>query len=228
MKRVIFGIFAHPDDEAFMVSPTLIKEVADGADVHLITLTSGQHGTNPDNEQNLGEVRLKEWKKGASLMGARSTHALGLTDGSLSNDHIDHIVAEVTAIVSTLLAKEPDSLIELMSFDFNGLTGHIDHIVATRAVCLAFYRLKTIHPDHFSRIRLCCLSASHHPHIDTTWRYMDAGRDDESIDETIDARAHRGRIIEVIKAHHSQRHDGEAHIARYGAELGINHFIILE
>jgi LmbE family N-acetylglucosaminyl deacetylase len=228
MKRVIFGIFAHPDDEAFMVSPTLIKEVTDGADVHLITLTSGQHGTNPDEEHDLGAIRLKEWKKGAALMGARSTHALGLTDGALSNNQIDAIVAEVTAIVTTLLAKEPDSLIEFMSFDFNGLTGHIDHIVATRAACLAFYRLKAIHPDHFTRIRLSCLSAQHHPNIDTSWRYMDAGRDEQSIDETIDARTYHGRIIDVIKAHHSQRHDGEAHIARYGAELGINHFIVLE
>lgn len=228
MKRVIFGIFAHPDDEAFMVSPTLIKEVADGADVHLITLTSGQNGTNPDNEKDLGEVRLKEWEKGASLMGARSTHSLGLIDGTLSNDQIDHIVAEVTAIVTTLLAKEPDSLIEFMSFDFNGLTGHIDHIVATRAVCLAFYRLKEIHPAHFTRIRLCCLSAHYHPVIDTTWRYMDAGRDVQLINETVDARAYHDRIVEVIKAHHSQRHDAEEHIARYGADLGINHFIVLK
>ncbi len=228
MKRIIFDIFAHPDDEAFMVSPTLIKEVADGTEVHLITLTSGQHGTNPDNEQDLGALRLKEWEKGANLIGASSTHSLGLIDGSLSNDQIDTIANELTTIVSSLLANQPDSLIEFMSFDFNGLTGHIDHIVATRAACLVFYRLKAIHPENFSRIRLRCLSSQYHPDADSTWRYMDAGRDEKNIDETIDARAYHDRILEVVRAHHSQRHDGETHIAKYGSDLGINHFIVLE
>ncbi|MFZ2494806.1 MAG: PIG-L family deacetylase [Candidatus Saccharimonadales bacterium] len=66
MKKVIFGIFAHPDDEAFGPAGTLIQEVQNGSEVHLITLTAGQAGSNPDNHEDPGAIRLKEWKNPAS------------------------------------------------------------------------------------------------------------------------------------------------------------------
>ena len=44
MKRVIFGIFAHPDDEAFGPSGTLLMETKAGTELHLITLTLGEAG----------------------------------------------------------------------------------------------------------------------------------------------------------------------------------------
>jgi LmbE family N-acetylglucosaminyl deacetylase len=227
MKRVIIGIFAHPDDESFMVAPTLIKEIHEGAEVHLITLTTGQHGTNPDGHTDLGAIRLEEWQRAGSLIGAKSLHALAYTDGALANKDIDMMVADITAIASTVLANHPESRIEFMSFDTNGITGHIDHIVASRAACLAFYRLKGVHPEHFTKLRLACLSRDYHPDKNLEWRYMEAGRSAKEIDETVDARAYHRQALQVIAAHHSQRADGASHINRYGSDLGINHFIVL-
>ena len=37
MKKIIFGIFAHPDDEAFGPSGTLLLETRSGTELHLIT-----------------------------------------------------------------------------------------------------------------------------------------------------------------------------------------------
>lgn len=227
MQKVIYGIFAHPDDEAFGVSPTLIKEVRDGTIVHLITLTSGQHGTNPDNHSDLGAVRLEEWKRGGELIGATSMHHFGYTDGLLSNSVLEEIAERISSLVLETIEKTPDVSVEFMSFDLGGLTGHVDHIVAARAACLAFYRLKSTHAEQLSRVRLRCLPATHYPKANTDWLYMDAGRTDEEIDEIVDGREFHDQIIEVIRAHHSQRGDGEAHIATYGDELGLNQFIVL-
>ena len=63
MKKVIFGIFAHPDDESFGPSGTLLKLRRSGYDLHLIVLTDGEAGVNPDGIENLGEVRLQEWRR---------------------------------------------------------------------------------------------------------------------------------------------------------------------
>jgi LmbE family N-acetylglucosaminyl deacetylase len=228
MQKVIYGIFAHPDDEAFGVSPTLIKEVKNGTIVHLVTLTSGQNGTNPDNHEDLGTVRLEEWRHGGKLMGASSMHHFGYTDGLLSNNVLEEIAERITELVLRTIEAVPEVSIEFMSFDLGGLTGHIDHIVAARATCLAFYRLKERHPEQMNRIRLRCLPASAHPTANTDWIYMDAGKPPEEIDEIVDAREYYDTIIDVIRTHHSQRGDGETHIARYGNDIGLNYFVILK
>jgi LmbE family N-acetylglucosaminyl deacetylase len=228
MKKVIYGIFAHPDDEAFGVSPTLIKESRGGTDVHLVTLTSGQNGMNPDNFDDLGAVRLEEWQRGGALMGAKSMHYLGYIDGQLCNEMIDEIVAQLTALVEATLAEEADTVIEFMAFDFTGISGHIDHIVASHAACLTFYRLKARYSERLTRLRLRCLPASHMPSPNVEWRYIHPGRPDAEIDEIIDAREYHDEIIAVIRAHHTQRHDGENHINRDGDTIGMNYFIVLE
>lgn len=225
MKKIIIGIFAHPDDEAFGVSPTLIKEHHEGAEIHLITLTSGEHGANPDNSPTLGEIRLAEWRRGGELIGATSMHYLGYEDGCLCNDRLLAIASKLHEIISAALQKS-DLPIELMSFDFNGISGHIDHIVAARAAALVFYQLKVDYPERMTQLRLRCIPRSLIPKSNIDWLYMDAGRMDDEIDEVIDAREHHETIVEVIRAHHSQRGDGETHIARYGADLGINHFMV--
>lgn len=228
MQKVIYGIFAHPDDEAFGVSPTLLKEVHDGSIVHLVTLTSGQNGTNPDNHEDLGTVRLEEWKRGGELIGATSMHHFDYTDGMLSNSVIEEIAERITELVLRTITSTPDARIEFMTFDLGGITGHIDHIVAARAACLAFYRLKERHPEQMTQIRLRCLPASHNPTANTDWLYMDAGRTDDEIDEVVDAREFHDQIIEVIRAHYSQRSDGESHISRAGDDIGLNYFTILK
>ena len=226
MKKIIFGIFAHPDDEAFGPSGTLLLETRAGTELHLITLTAGENGTNPDNHADLGTVRLKEWQIAGKLIGASSMHHFGYIDGMLGN--IDHvaIAKRLEILVRSILAKQSEPVeIEFMSLDLNGLTGHIDHIVAGRSACLAFYRLKDAGLP-VSRIRLACLTQEKHPSQNTDFVYMESGRLKEEIDETVDARTVIDDIYAIMRAHHTQRQDGETHIARNGDGVAINHFII--
>ena len=226
MKKIIFGIFAHPDDEAFGPSGALLRETKAGNELYLITLTSGEAGTNQDNDTSLGETRLREWRAAGALMGATDMYALDYRDSQLTN--VDMITASerIRAIVQPLIASaSPDTVIEFITNDLNGISGHIDHIVAARAACHAFYTLKQA-DKRLSRVRLSCVSRSALPTSNTHWLYMEAGRTLEEIDETVDARDLQPEIIAIMRAHHSQRADGETHIAQQGDRLGIYHFIV--
>lgn len=226
MKKIIFGIFAHPDDEAFGPVGTLLLETHRDNELHLMTLTDGAAGTNPDKLEDLGTTRLKEWRAAGALLGAHSMHHLGYRDNTLNNLDMIAAAERIEALISTTLQGTPDTVeIEFMTLDLNGYTGHIDHIVAARAACLVFYRLKE-NDNRFTRIRLACLSETEWPKQNTNWIYMEKGRHETEIDETIDARHFREEILEVMHAHYSQRGDGNAKIERSGTNLGRDYFIV--
>lgn len=226
MKKIIFGVFAHPDDEAMGPAGTLLLETQSGADLHLVTLTSGQGGMNPDNFEDLGKERLEEWHKSGQLLGAKSMHFLGYEDGHLNNITMIEVANQLTDLIKTVLNDAPeDTEVEVIAFDLTGYTGHIDHIVASRAACLAFYRLKET-DSRFKRIRLNCMSREQVPRDNTDWVYMEQGRSDAEISETVDARELHDQIIAVIRSHRSQRSDGETHIKNRGQDLGLNYFIV--
>ena len=226
MKKVIFGIFAHPDDEAFGPAGTLLLETKAGTELHLITLTAGEAGTNEDDIKNLGEHRLKEWQRAGALLGATSMHYFGYKDGHLDNHDMVEIADRIVHLVGDISDGLPhDASIEFMGFDFSGLSGHIDHIVATRAACLAFYRLRD-NDSRFARMRLACLPKTLHPKHNVRWLYMEQGRDESEIDEVIDARELRDDIIAIMGAHASQRIDFENYLKIQGENLGLNYFVI--
>lgn len=225
MKKILFGIFAHPDDEAFGPVATLLKEVEGGTELHLITLTAGENGTNPDNLPNLGEVRIEEWKAAGALIGASSMHHLGYIDGTLNNSNHLEITVKLAEIVNDVVAARDDVEIEFMSLDLSGYTGHIDHIVAARSACLAFYRLREAGLP-MTRIRLACLSREEIPAINTGFVFMEPGKTPEEIDETVDGSEYTDKIHDIMKCHHTQRNDYETVTAYKGDRLGINYFIV--
>ncbi|MFZ1361280.1 MAG: PIG-L deacetylase family protein [Candidatus Saccharimonadales bacterium] len=227
MKKLLFAIFAHPDDEAFGPSGTLYMEAQHGTELHLITLTAGQAGTNHDNVADLGAVRLREWRAAGQLIGAQHLHHLGYIDGRLSNqDHIA-ITDTIMQIVTNAIDGRNAIEIEFMSMDLNGVTGHIDHIVAGRSACLAMYRLRE-RGVPITRIRLACRPADRYTGINTDFVLMEPGRTPNEITETIDARQHIEQVYAIMRAHHTQRNDGESHIAALGDSVAINHFIVLK
>lgn len=229
MQKIIFGIFAHPDDEAFGPCGTLLTETAAGSELHIITLTAGDgdKSMNPDQVANLGEVRTGEWQAAAKLLGATSTHLLGYNDGTLGNDDHIAIADQIETLIHSIVDNRSDVEIEFMSFDLNGMTGHIDHIVATRSACLAFYRLKQAGMA-MKQIRLYCLFAQDYPMVNTGFVFMEAGRPDSEIDQTVDARPMLQKVQEIMRCHHSQRADAETQIAKLGEKIAVDHFIILQ
>lgn len=226
MTKIIFGIFAHPDDEAFGPSGALLKETLAGSQLHLITLTNGDAGTNPDNIENLGEVRLQEWQQASKLLGATSTHHFDYKDGHLNNLAMIEVGDRLVQLIADTLKSAPaDATVEFMTLDLNGYTGHIDHIVAARAACFAFYHLKQS-DTRLSRIRFACLPARDYPAENTNWIFMEKGRESSEIDEVVDARDLREELVAIAKTHHTQRADGEHFLKTNGDNLGLNYFIV--
>lgn len=229
MKKVLFGIFAHPDDEGFGPSGTIIKETREhNTDVHIITITPGDAGVNPDNYEDLGAARIAEWYDAGRLLGTASQHNLGYRDGHLAN-HLYHEVAEkITDIITTTIDRyEAPVEIDVMTFDLNGLSGHIDHIFAARVACYVFYRSKAT-DERFKHIRFMCIPEEHAPTHSTQWLYMDAGRKTTECTDIVDARNYRDAIIAVMRSYRSQRDDCEHHLAQRGDNLGIEYFIVQE
>lgn len=226
MKKLLFAIFAHPDDEAFGPSGTLVLETRNGTELHLITLTNGAAGINSESHIELGSVRLAEWHAAAELIGATATHHLGYDDGCLCNQTMIEAQQRIAQIVRDNAKRYGNGCeIEFMTIDDNGITGHIDHTVASRAATHAFYTLKDAKLP-LTRIRYACVSQDMFPRRNTDWIYMPAGHTADEIDETIDAREVLSIVRDIIRCHHSQRHDGEAHLAAHGDKVAINHFIV--
>lgn len=227
MQKVIFGIFAHPDDEAFGPSGTMLREVKSGAELHLIMLTAGQNGLNPDNVENLTEVRLEEWHHSGQLLGASSMHHLGYVDGELDNRSLISAADKIETIVQTVFKKHSDTVeIEFISMDTNGITGHVDHIVASYAAHLAFYKLKQASLP-IRRLRLACIPREQTgDQPNTEFVFMEPGRLPGEIDEIIDNSEYIDEITEIMRCHHTQREDCEKHFKHLGNKVAINHFII--
>ncbi len=225
MKKIIFGIFAHPDDEAFGPSGALLLEARSGTDLHLVTLTRGEAGTNTDNLPDLGKVRLKEWKKAGSLIGVHTQYCFDYGDGTLNNLAMIEIAGRLRQLVSEVLqSASHDTVVEFMTIDLNGITGHIDHIVAARAASLVFFTMKK-QDDRFARIRYACLPLKNIPGENISWIFAEKGHNDDEINEIIDARSARTDILDIMNAHYTQRSDCEKAIKNQGDDLGLNYFI---
>jgi LmbE family N-acetylglucosaminyl deacetylase len=225
MQKILFGIFAHPDDEAFGPVATLVKEVQNGTELHLILLTAGENGVNVDNVPNLAEVRMQEWQTAGKLIGASSMTHLGYEDGTLNNLNHLEIAVKINELVTETVDGRENIEIEFMSLELNGYTGHIDHIVAGRSACLAFYQLRDAGKP-MKRVRLACLTREEVPEVNTSFVFMEPGKTSEEIAETIDGRENIDKIHEIMRAHHSQHNDYEIVTKYKGDKLGIDHFLI--
>lgn len=228
MQKILFGVFAHPDDEAFCVAATLLQETTNGTELHLISLTdgNGRHSQNPDDNPDLGAARLEEWLTAGKLIGAVNQHLLGYTDGELGNDDHLEIVRQLERFITDTVAGRQDIEIELITFDLDGLTGHIDHIVASRSALMVYYKLKTAGLA-VKRIRLACLQKSDFPTVNTAFALWQPGREPNEIDETVDLRDRIDHIKQIMYAHRSQRQDADFWIKTLGDRVAVNHFIVI-
>lgn len=215
MQKVMIGIFAHPDDEAFGPAGTLLKLKSESYDIHLILLTDGEAGTNPDNIADLGAVRLKEWQTAANILGASSTHALHYPDGGLSKLSEAESV-QMDAAVSTIISSIHDTYDEeiemsFMSFEPRGLTGHHDHIEASR---LATRMARSHNPDH---LWFFCFDSSQAPlKADYYWPHA---RMDAYITTKVDVSRWLTDKHRMMDAHKSQRADAASAKQRPNATI---------
>lgn len=220
MNQIIFGIFAHPDDAAFGPSGTLSMAARDGAEVHLICATCGGAGVNTDGHASLAHTRELEEQRAAEIMGITSLELLRYDDGQLCNEKYLEIAGRVIEHIRKTI-PDPEAQVTIITFDPNGLTGHIDHIVMSQVATYAYLKLR----DTFDiQLKYFCIPESFAPAANTEWLYMPKGRPASEIDETHDVRSVRDQKIAAIKAHKTQVNDANHHLAR-GDALFDEHFM---
>ncbi len=133
----ILGIWAHPDDEAYLSGGLMAVARDSGARVVLVTATRGERGTTDPvawPPARLAEVRTAELARCLEHLGVREHHWLGFEDGSCPA--VDETQA-VASLCSLLDEVRPDTV---LTFGPDGITGHPDHQAVSRWAGAAFRR----------------------------------------------------------------------------------------
>lgn len=121
----ILGVWAHPDDEAYLMAGLAAMAVDAGQQVACVTATLGEAGESADPErwpaEALAEIRRAELERSLALVGITDHTCLGLADGRLADlDATEH----VDSLATTIERVRPDTVI---TFGPDGMTGHADH-----------------------------------------------------------------------------------------------------
>jgi len=126
--NTLLAVFAHPDDET-TVGNALARYAAEGHDVYLVVLTSGQAGnanTEIPKGPKLGEAREAEARCSAKALGIHEPFLLRFQDGDISShDTLRQITKRLREIFDEV---RPDILV---TWGPDGLSGHPDHRAAS-------------------------------------------------------------------------------------------------
>jgi LmbE family N-acetylglucosaminyl deacetylase len=135
--RTLLGIWAHPDDEAYLSAGLMASFRRAHDRVVVITATLGEHGTSdPDAwpPQRLAALRRLELRGSLAAVGVSELRLLGLPDGGCADhDATDLIGRHISEI-------RPDVIV---TFGPDGMTGHPDHRAVSRWTTDAWRSLDT-------------------------------------------------------------------------------------
>jgi LmbE family N-acetylglucosaminyl deacetylase len=139
----ILGVWAHPDDEAYLSAGVLAAAAAAGHRVVVVTATHGEHGTDDPLRcppAHLAPLRALEIVDSLGALHPAIEHRfLGRgrchLDGALRPDPGPETIDELAAV---LIEVAPDTV---LTFGPDGITGHSDHRAVSAWVDQAVRRL---------------------------------------------------------------------------------------
>lgn len=201
-------VFAHPDDESFGAGGS-IAVLSKTYEVHVICCTDGNH-----QGKNLKNIRNSELAQASAELGIHKTHQLSFEDGYLCNANYHELAAEVRSILDDL---QPEIV---LTFDPNGLSGHLDHIAVTSVVNYLFTRL-----SYVKEIWYLTRLAENMPN-DQYFVYRPNGHPRSQIDKVIDISSVFETKIKAMKKHVSQSEDCERLIKRMESEPKEEYFLV--
>jgi LmbE family N-acetylglucosaminyl deacetylase len=131
----IMGVWAHPDDEAYLTGGLMAMAVEAGSRVVCVSATRGEHGTSdPVRWPPVRLAALRERELAASLtaLGVTEHHWLGFEDGTCATVPPDRAVAALARLITEV------GVDTLVTFAADGLTGHADHRTVSSWVSTAW------------------------------------------------------------------------------------------
>jgi len=133
----VIGIWAHPDDEAYLSGGLMGLARDHGSRVVCVTATRGELGT-PDPAtwppQRLAAERTVELARCLELLGVSEHHWLGYRDGGCADIPASEAVDRLCDLIDDV---GPDTV---LTFGPDGITGHPDHQAVSAWVTAAFAR----------------------------------------------------------------------------------------
>jgi len=197
-KPTAFVILAHPDDESFGPGGT-VALLSKTHDVYLLCATKGEAGENTSSKKgNIFDIREKELKNSAAILGIKDVYFLGFEDGELRNN-IYHNVADK---LQPYVDKLKPSL--FLTTEHHGISGHLDHIAISFISTFVYRRSPSVKEIWYS-----CIDRLQSVETREYFVYFPPGYKTEHIDKTVDISSVWNKKIAAIKAHESQQKDAK-------------------
>jgi LmbE family N-acetylglucosaminyl deacetylase len=136
LKKPMLGVFAHPDDETFLLGGLFALAHTMGASTSLMCLTRGEKGMGhlkkPMNEHDLAKARSQELKDAAKTLGVDKIFIFDYPDGGVRLVPQNEILEKIIAVI------EETKPYRIVIFGPEGGTGHKDHITVHAIATQAF------------------------------------------------------------------------------------------
>ncbi|MBV6478630.1 MAG: Mycothiol S-conjugate amidase [Ignavibacteria bacterium] len=136
----VLYIFPHPDDESFGPATAMSKQIREGHEVYLLTLTKGgatkQRFKYNFSIDEMGEVRFKEMLNVKKVLNLTGMEILDLPDSGLK----EMDPAEIEGVIEEHIIKvKPDVIV---TYPVHGISGFHDHLVTHSAVKNVYCKLR--------------------------------------------------------------------------------------
>jgi LmbE family N-acetylglucosaminyl deacetylase len=120
----VLGVWAHPDDEAYLSAGLMALARDAGQRVVCVTATRGEQGTDDPARwppERLARRREAELRASLAALGVHEHRFLEYADGGCAQADAATAVAQIAAIMTDVA---PDTVV---TFGPDGMTGHDDH-----------------------------------------------------------------------------------------------------
>ncbi len=148
LPRRLLGVWAHPDDEAYLSAGLMARVAAAGGRVTVITATRGEKGTDdPEryDSDRFGAHREAELRASLAVLGVDDVRFLDLRDGECELADDDPMVDAVGRVMDEV---QPDAVV---TFGPDGMTNHADHIAVGRWTTAAWMGRRDGDPARMGR-----------------------------------------------------------------------------
>lgn len=120
----ILGVWAHPDDEAYLTAGIMARAVRNGSRVVCVTATRGEGGSMDEEKwppEKMGEVRTKELERSLEILGVKEHVWFDMLDLDMDTGLPEEGFERVRELVADV---QPDTI---LTFGPDGMTGHAAH-----------------------------------------------------------------------------------------------------
>lgn len=203
----ILGVWAHPDDEAYLSGALMAAGVDAGRRVVCVTATRGEAGFPSDDTRSIAERRaLRKAECAACLdaLGVAEHHWLDYADGGC---HLVDPAAPVAKLTALLDEVKPDTV---LTFGPDGMTGHDDHMSVSRWTTLAVRQVASASPRLYYATKTPDWNARMGGHVDLEQVMMAEGMQPPAVEPDELAIAFRAegalldRKVRALRAQASQ------------------------